>query len=371
MKKTEAFVIALLFSLFLVVPFAFTVFSPKASFSQWENRNLSSFPEVTGEEVLSGEFGKKFETYFSDHFMMREKFVKVKRQINAALGMREENGIIIGESALFSLPDFSLTEKIMNSVDAINTFAKKTDANVSLMLVPSSAALFPEELPRFAPKASERETISEIYSQLIGVRGIDVSSALQTEAFEKVFYKTDHHWTSFGASLAWREFSGKDTSFEFEEVSDSFQGTYSSRMGQIFHKNDVIEKCTSGDAFKNVSIFNGEKVENFTSMYFEDYLLKKDKYSYFLGQNELVVTLNTENTNGRVLLMFKDSYAHSFVQCAGGEYERVILVDMRYVNKPLSLVLAEAGVDIKDVTDVLFLYSTDTFKDLNNLFMIN
>ncbi len=371
MKKTEAFIIACLFALFLIFPLVFTVFSPKETFSEWENRNLSSFPEVTQKSVLSGKFGKEFETYLADHFMWREGFVKVKRGVNSALGIREENGIIIGESALFSIPDFRLTENVMNSVDAINAFAKKTDVDVSLMLVPSSSAVFPEELPRFAPVSREREVIDEIYSRLENVRGVDVVSALQGDAFEKVFYKTDHHWTSFGASLAWQEFSKSDTEFEFVKVADDFQGTYSSRMGQVFPKSDVIEKCTSGDKFKSVSIFNGEKVEIFSSMYFEEYLSKKDKYSYFLGQNELVVTLDSENGSGKTLLMFKDSYAHSFVQCAGEEYERVILVDMRYVNKPLSLVLAEAGVDISEVTDVLFLYSTDTFKDLNNLFMIN
>ena len=371
MKKTEAFIITCLFALFLILPLVMTVFSDKEDFSEWENRNLAKFPEISSDSVLSGEFGTGFERYLADHFVWREGFVKLKRGVNSALGIREENGIIISESALFSIPDFTLSENVLSSVEAINLFASKTDADVSLLLVPSSASLFPEELPAFAPTSREGEVILEVYSHLDGVRGIDVSNAFKKEAFEDVFYKTDHHWTSFGASLAFSQFLGTETAFEFEKVAEDFQGTYSSRMGQVFSESDKVEKCLSGDKFKKMTVYNGQKSEVYPSMYFEDYLSKKDKYSYFLGQNELVVTLESENTSGKTLLMFKDSYAHSFVQCASDEYERVILVDMRYVNKPLAFVLREAGVDIEGVTDVLFLYSTDTFKDLNNLFMIN
>ena len=101
MKKTEAFIITLLFALFLAVPLVLTLVLPKSEFSEWENRPLATFPEVSVDSVLSGEFGKDFETYLADYMVWREGFVKLKRGVNSALGMREENGIIIGDKALF------------------------------------------------------------------------------------------------------------------------------------------------------------------------------------------------------------------------------------------------------------------------------
>ena len=66
--------------------------------------------------------------------------------------------------------------------------------------------------------------------------------------------------------------------------------------------------------------------------------------------------------NGKSLLIFKDSYANSFVQFLLPYYERIVLVDPRYYYEDVgSLSKSEA------ITDVLFLYSMNTFATDSSL----
>lgn len=54
MKRICEWAMALLFSGVLLVLMAATILLPKNRYSYYENRNLSAFPEITAESVLSG-----------------------------------------------------------------------------------------------------------------------------------------------------------------------------------------------------------------------------------------------------------------------------------------------------------------------------
>lgn len=68
------------------------------------------------------------------------------------------------------------------------------------------------------------------------------------------------------------------------------------------------------------------------------------------------VEISTTADNQRVLLLFKDSYANSFVQFLWPYYEKIIMIDPRYYYDSLDPILTT-----ENVTDVLLLYSADTF----------
>ncbi len=352
MKRKESILISTLFILLLVIPLALTLILPKKDFSEWENRNLEPFPKVSGETVFSGDFGKSFELWLTDHFMARDFFVRLKRGTDAAMFIRESNGIIIGNNGLFDIPETPNEETVSKNVSAINTFREKYSLPTSLVLVPSASEIFPDELPLDAPKTQESSVIDGVYSRVEGVKTIDAIGAIRKLSYTDAFYKTDHHWTSKGAAEVYKAWLGEERDFEFKTVSDSFFGTLTSRSGDVSVLSDKIEKIVSGEKF---TLTAGEETKD--SMYYDEYLDKKDKYSYFMGTNKGIVTLEGDAGTGKVLLLFKDSYAHTFVQCAAEDFDKVILVDLRYVPAaPLSTL-----IDLSEVTDVLFLYSTEVF----------
>lgn len=55
MKRICEWAMALLFSGVLLILMAATILLPKNRYSYYENRNLSAFPEITAESVLSGQ----------------------------------------------------------------------------------------------------------------------------------------------------------------------------------------------------------------------------------------------------------------------------------------------------------------------------
>ena len=63
-----------------------------------------------------------------------------------------------------------------------------------------------------------------------------------------------------------------------------------------------------------------------------------------------------EGTNGKTLLLIKDSFGNCFAPFAARHYARTIVVDLRYVNLPISKLLRVYPAD-----DILILYNSVQF----------
>ena len=61
-------------------------------------------------------------------------------------------------------------------------------------------------------------------------------------------------------------------------------------------------------------------------------------------------------------MIFKDSYANSFIQFLTPYYEKIILVDPRYYYDNASSIISG-----EEITDVLFLYNLNTYLEDNSL----
>ena len=88
----------------------------------------------------------------------------------------------------------------------------------------------------------------------------------------------------------------------------------------------------------------------------------KDKYAVYLGGNYGEVDIRTNLSNGKTLLVIKDSFAHSFVPLAVNHYERVLMVDLRYFHAALGEYIKE-----NQVTDILVLYNLANLATDRNL----
>jgi hypothetical protein len=75
-----------------------------------------------------------------------------------------------------------------------------------------------------------------------------------------------------------------------------------------------------------------------------------------MSGNNSLVEVKTNNTNGRKLLVIKDSYSHCFVPFALNHFEETHLVDFRYYNSSIKEYMEQEGI-----TDVLVLYNTMNF----------
>ncbi|MBR6599830.1 MAG: hypothetical protein IKK88_05975, partial [Oscillospiraceae bacterium] len=95
--------------------------------------------------------------------------------------------------------------------------------------------------------------------------------------------------------------------------------------------------------------------------YFRDFLEKKDKYSTYLGSNQPAVTIRTNLESDKKLLVFKDSYANSFIPFLTQHYKEITVLDMRYIAN------YKDYADPEEYSQILFLYNSTTFCSDNNI----
>ena len=349
-----------------------TIFTPKENFSDIENRTLQSMPKASVKTIYDRSYMNKLETYISDHFAGRTDWIKAKTAVETFAGKYERNGIYILNDRLvekINEPDYTLIDK---SVEAINKFSADNSLPVYFMLVPTSAEIYRDEIPESAPNVNQKEFINYVYGGLSkNISTIDAYSAMQSEKFEYIYYRTDHHWTTKGAYYAY-EAAGKKMGYlpvpmemyDVEHASDAFQGTFYSKALYDGVEKDMLDiyHYSKGNAVTEVLVTSeyGKDPASYDSMYFREFLDVKDKYSTFLGTNQPLITIKT-NSDGGKLLIFKDSYAHCYVPFLTQHYSEITLVDMRYIQMSYKNV-----VNPEDYDQVMFLYNASSFMtDIN------
>jgi hypothetical protein len=85
-------------------------------------------------------------------------------------------------------------------------------------------------------------------------------------------------------------------------------------------------------------------------------LTKKDKYTVFFNGNHGLIRITTDNTEGRRLLIVKDSYANSLIPLLTSHFSEIDVIDLRYYDGDV-LKLTED----RQIHDMLILYNITTF----------
>ena len=378
-----------LFALFmLAMPVLTLVFlSPeKQPFSENENRYLAEFPKLSLKTYNDESFMEGFDEWLSDRFIWREDWIRLKNKSDELIGKTEINGVFTENDRMMQVwsgYDEAVLEK---NIKAINRFVTGHPEIPSyFMLVPNAQEIYSDTLPSFAEVGDQKEFIDMFYGSLDGFAGtVDVYSDLEQNKDSYIYYRTDHHWTSYGAYLGYSAagtqlgYSPIDVSdFTIEHASYDFRGTLFSKTLDNGVTADIIDyyTLTGNEPDVKVSVYDdydvsaGKVIYNeYDSMYFREYLDVKDKYSSFLGQNSPIVTVELENAKSdKSLLVIKDSYAHSLVPFLTKEYSKVTMIDLRYINADFQMF-----VPLEDYDQVLFVYNVITLsEDDRNIFKLN
>ena len=77
-----------------------------------------------------------------------------------------------------------------------------------------------------------------------------------------------------------------------------------------------------------------------------------------MGGNYPEITIHTNNENNRSILLFKDSFANSFLPFLINDYENIYVTDLRYFNQDVSTYIDERKID-----EIMFLYNVTNLAD--------
>lgn len=70
---------------------------PDKEYSEMENRNLQTRPEISVNRILSGRYSSNMETYAADQFPFRTAWIQVKGLSDRILGKTESNNIFLSK----------------------------------------------------------------------------------------------------------------------------------------------------------------------------------------------------------------------------------------------------------------------------------
>ena len=342
---------------------------PDRTFSESENRTLAQAPKVSAASLRSGSFFSDLSQYLQDQLAGRDGWMSARLQEEKLIGRRQAGDVYLGRgNYLLESPVTPDQQKIERSTAMIKAFAEAyPNLHMVMGLVPCAAAVFPDLLPKGAPVRDQLADISAAASMLEGkVSFVDLYGPLHNDTENQVFYRTDHHWTSRGALDAFRAMEpnlgiGDKDTYEYMTVSGSFEGTLSSQTGSHAVK-DTIEVFLPADKELKYYTYYADTQERITSLFVSSKLDEKDQYQVFFGGNHPMIEIRTTADTGKNLLLFKDSYANSFVQFLVPHYDRIVMIDPRYYYENVAALINSEGI-----TDVLFLYSMNIFAQDGSL----
>lgn len=371
-NKTKSKLITGIFIFCIFAMGILTIILPKSDFSETEKRYLASFPQLSVKSLTSGDFASDFEKYLADHTPFRNIFVSINSYFQLIKGNNGSNGVYFGSDGWLIEKPFNSDNCFETNTDRILSFCKNSNLPCSIAVVPSKGYIYNDKLPKVALKYYDDiyfNKLSEKFGNDITV--IDLLNPMSKTKDEKqLFYKTDHHWTSDGAFLAYNVIcnslgltASPESSFDCE-ITEGFYGTSYSTSLYTLTKPDSVKvmrnKKTGGKA---EVIINDGKPETYGNMFFDEELKKSDKYVTFLNGNHSVVTIKTGNPGGKLLLI-KDSFAHCLAPFLAENFSEIIMVDLRYYHKRVSQLLEE-----NDITQIMFVYGMENLAESSDIIL--
>ncbi len=361
---------------------------PDKDVSNDENRALAKFPQLTLENLTSGKYFAGINDYMSDQFPFRSSFIKLGDNISSALELKksgdgDETHFIVnagntsggtGERLNGNENDFEdkladggyVTENTGNSVIIIdkgcameyytfrytdlqeyaatlNKFSSSLEGiNVYSMIVPTASEFYlPDGL--YDDAHSQKNAIDTVYSMTVpGVNRVDVLSGL-TEITKNpdnyVYYKTDHHWTAIGAYEGYKAFCNSAkldavplSDMVRERVEGDFFGSFLRlTKNEILTKNpDYVDYYIPQAEIADVTAFvDADMTRPYDTELFVNPRDAENKYMVFLGGDNPLARIITNNDTDRNLVIIKDSFGNALSPYFVSHYKNIYVLDPR------------------------------------------
>ena len=331
---------------------AYAWLRPADASSDSERRPLEQFPELSGETLLKGDFMKDFADYAVDQFPLRDSF----RTLNAyltyyLLGQKDNNGIYLHEGYAAKM-EYPMDESsIQYAIQRFTELYEKylTGCNIRFALVPDKSFYLAQDAGVLSMDYDA--LYAQMAEALPWAELLDLRRSLTIDSY----YRTDTHWSQEAILPAAEQIAAAlgVTVPEFEQVTleRPFYGVYYGQAAlpmepdQLHYlTNGILESCTvkCHDNGKTSEIYDMTKLDS------------KDLYDVFLSGGAAVLEItNPAGQAGKELVVFRDSFGSAMVPLLIADYERVWVLDTRYVSPAM----LGQFVEFAD-QDVLFLYST-------------
>lgn len=333
------------------------VLTPDKDVSVSERRPLDCFPTFSVKTLMNGDFGNDLESYLLDQFPLRDSLRSLKAIWHFDVyGQSDNNGIYLAGDHVCKL-DSAIKDA------EVEAFLKNTNTVYETYLqgMQVSFALIPDK-NYFATDANGYPALDyDRMTQLLqnGLHeGIDYYGM---SPFDQLtlddYYRTDLHWKQECLQSVVNKL-GQLMHFTPTDLSDYTQTVYTPFYGSYYGQsalNVTPDTLTAlSDSTIDGCIVTSPEYSGTKSVYDVSDFEEMDGYNLYLGGPMGLVTVeNPKGSTGKELIIFRDSFASSLAPLLMESYDKITLIDLRY----LASINVGRFVEFTN-QDVLFLYST-------------
>ncbi|MDO5015371.1 MAG: DHHW family protein [Clostridia bacterium] len=244
----------------------------------------------------------------------------------------------------------------------LNTFANKVPGvNVYSIIAPTSVEFYGPSKYRTGSHSQIKGIQIASDAMNSKIKKVYVRDNLEKHKNEYLYFRTDHHWTARGAYYAYETFASS-AGFSHVSLSSHQSGRLNDFVGSYYRytKDDVLKKnpdyveffkpttSTTATVYNDASMTGGYEIK-----VINDGVTASNKYLAFIGGDHALLKIKTNVSNGRKIVLIKESYGNAFAPFLCNNFSEVYVVDPRKFNSKL-----DTFVKNNNITDVVFLNYT-------------
>ncbi|MGE7664337.1 DHHW family protein [Ureibacillus composti] len=357
--------------------------------SEMENRTLQMGDfKPTFQNVVSGEYVKKVESYITDQFPYRDDWMKsfVKSQI--ALGesfiknryyVDSTTGWIVAKP--FPVIEDKTIELFANEFAEIQQGLAKNDIPMAYFTFPAKATYILEPSPDFMPEDGGVESNNRLH-KVLTEKGIDnakiMDSIPEDVEVHDMYFKTDHHWKMYGAYQGYlalmeniNERIGENIEpIPYDETNNvclpnAFSGSWNKVLYMTVQSDDHVCYNYPESFETQFQVYKGDVIAGKEPLSFSDIYGQAKKaddeelVSYASGYSADYAMLNILNKNydsDKHIVVVKDSYFNAIQFHVASHFKQLTVLDLRYLKGNATDIIAELNPDY-----VFFAYNDRNF----------
>lgn len=302
--------------------------------SKTENRSLSLYKPLFNKNTFNINFSEDFNNWINDQFWLRNKILKTQNSLNFLINKRFDNKYVIQGSnnwiflkenlKIIAKPDTyynNIYKQTKDSLIRLDSFCKGKKIKLYIIVTPFGEEIYNEELTNVNIN-HKIGRFGKITRQINKETGIDIlyvyKDINEAKTNALVQYKTDHHWSKYGAYCAYNKI--------FKKICDDFMITNYNKKQYNYKR--VKKYYGFGETFKYVKNIN----DNICQKLFPT----NDEYLDLIPINNNISDdgRNTQNTNGinKRIFLFGDSYTRIIKDYFAYDFQNT-----RYMIKPLQI----------------------------------
>ena len=375
MKRICEWAMALLFSGVLLVLMAATILLPKNRYSYYENRNLSAFPEITAESVLSGQVFDDLETLFCDYAAWRTPALKAVTWADLNVFHRPVvNDIVVTDDALleqlYTMPD-TADDIARKAADVAADNAALRDqieaygGHYCYIAVPCQYAYYEDEYPsylenRSAYTAAELAALNSAMDAQ-GITHVDMGPIFDSLGHLPAFSsKVDNHYGLLGAYETYRaavqklngdyglalSFPEEGTDVTFSALPNPYMGSRTRKLLGLRGDNEKLLTAAFREDIPFTRLDNWQEVAS--AVY--DLPATEDEarpYGLYMGGDIAETCIRTDRPSLPTALIFGDSFTNAVESLAYYSFDEMRSVDLRhYKTQSISDYIAAYQPDV-------------------------